>query len=478
MMGGQMWVESAGIIGGNPPTDFKLPIDLHTDEIDSNQPLKNSSSLGSTFYFTIVAYSNQSCSLIKLDTTELNLAGQRVLIVDDNATNRQIVTLQTQSWGMLSINAASGKEALDWLSQEEPCDIAILDMYMPEMDGLSLATKIHSLPGRQTLPLIMLTSLEKQDIHQEVLQLEFAAFLNKPIKQSQLYNTLNEIFVKKHNRVQRNIYQSASLKSSLATIAKSMLAERLPLRILVAEDNNVNQQVVLYLLERLGYRADVVGNGLEVLEALQRQPYDVVLMDVQMPIMDGFEATKRIQQEWLPISRPRIIALTANAMQGDKEECLKAGMDDYISKPIRLEHLVQALSKCHSKLDSKELTDSLLLSTPIDAKTLQSFAKNLGKNAAKMLAQLINCYLAESPILMQAMQTAVTNGEPTQLQRAAHTLKASSATLGATHLANLCKEMEYMGRNQDLTEASSKLLSIETEYERVKVALQMESQQV
>ncbi|HEY9794473.1 MAG TPA: response regulator, partial [Leptolyngbyaceae cyanobacterium] len=302
---------------------------------------------GSTFYFSVVTQAVQSISQINLDVTQPQLAGKRLLIVDDNATNRQILTLQGESWGMLTQEAQSGSEVLEWLRQGKPFDLAILDMQMPGMDGLTLAAEIRRQPGYQELPLVMLTSIGKPETSEARVNANFAAFLNKPIKQSQLYDVLLGVLMGQPIKVRPTCSISPAIDANLG--------ERLPLRILLAEDNVVNQKVALHLLQRMGYRADVVGNGLEVLEALSRQSYDVVFMDVQMPEMDGLATTSRICQEWSRIERPRIIAMTANAMQGDREMCLEAGMDDYISKPIRVEELVRVLSKCQEELQVTRL---------------------------------------------------------------------------------------------------------------------------
>jgi signal transduction histidine kinase/DNA-binding response OmpR family regulator len=299
---------------------------------------------GSTFHFTIQADAAPAPPRPYLREPQPDLRDRRVLIVDDNATNRRILALQTRAWGMLSRDTASPTEALAWIRGGDPFDIAILDMQMPDMDGLTLANEIrqHENDVRRerdirTLPLMILTSLgqPEADIEGE----EFAAFLSKPIKPSQLYDALVSIFVSAEQPVQGG-------KAADVPQFDPQMGQRLPLRILVAEDNMVNQKLALRLLERMGYRADVAANGLEVLEALYRQPYDVILMDVQMPDMDGLEATRFIVQEWPPQQRPRIIAMTANAMKEDREICLEAGMNDYVSKPIRVEELVNALSKC------------------------------------------------------------------------------------------------------------------------------------
>jgi CheY-like chemotaxis protein/HPt (histidine-containing phosphotransfer) domain-containing protein len=353
---------------------------------------------------------------------------------------------------------------------------------------------MRALPDRQTLPLVMLTSLGREEKGERVDKVNFAAFLNKPIKQSQLYNALSGIVARQPLKVKPSSEQIATLSTSTLPSLDPHLAERHPLQILLAEDNRVNQQVALSLLEQLGYRADVVGNGIEVLEALHRQAYDVVLMDVHMPLMDGLAATKRICMEMPRAERPRIIAMTANAMQGDRQECLDAGMDDYISKPFRMAQVVEALKKCQpisgvstqeSSLEissfGQQTKDNFPLSTKqvvgdtsIDREILQEFCQTLGENSSHILTKLIDCYLEDAPKLLEEMITGVEQRDAIALNHASHTLKSSSAALGATNLANLCKKIEAMARCENIHDASVKVLEIKAEYERVKAALNME----
>jgi CheY-like chemotaxis protein len=258
------------------------------------------------------------------------------------------------------------------------------------------------------------------------------------------------------------------------------------LRILLAEDHLVNQKVALMMLERMGYRADVAANGLEVLQALHRQPYDVILMDVQMPEMDGLEASRQICWQWQK-ARPHIIAMTANAMRGDREDCIAAGMDDYISKPVQIAELEAALRKCEPlQLDSSarfELPVSpshALVNDPIaeinmipvlDLQIFQALLKMVGGKQAA-LAALIDCYLTESPQLVQAIIDASQNADAATLRQAAHSLKSSSASLGATRLAQLCIELENCGREGNLTNVATQATRLQAEFDLVRDALQ------
>jgi signal transduction histidine kinase/DNA-binding response OmpR family regulator len=291
--------------------------------------------VGTTFHFTIVAEAAPALpSRLDLRQQPPPLQGRRVLVVDDNDTNRRIIVHHIHAWGMLARDTASAGEALHWIQQGDPFDVAILDLQMPEMDGATLAREIRARREAQALPLVLCSSLGRGEVGSDGAV--FAAQLSKPLKPSQLYDALLGIFAGQAPLTRR--------PEAPAHLEPGM-AQRLPLRILLAEDNAVNQKLALRLLAQLGYRADVAGNGLEAIAALERQRYDVVLMDVQMPELDGLEAARAICQRWPRSERPRMIAVTANAMQGDREQCLEAGMDDYISKPIRVGELVAALDQ-------------------------------------------------------------------------------------------------------------------------------------
>jgi len=305
MMGGTMWAESKG------------------------------TNKGTTFTFTINAKAAKATPSKKrrdLRGIHPELDGKRILIVDDNATNRKILVLQTKKWGMMPRQTQSPKQALKRLRDGEKFDLAILDMHMPQMDGVELAAAIRKLPNEKKLPLVLLTSLGRRELDAD--KLGFASHLTKPLKPSQLFDALMGVLSKK----------SRSVKAPKTRLQLDPdMAKNHPLRILLTEDNAVNQKVALRILQQIGYRADVASNGLEAIESVGRQIYDVILMDVQMPEMDGLEATRNIVKTWPEEKRPFIIAMTANAMEGDREACLAAGMNDYITKPIRVNELMEAL---------------------------------------------------------------------------------------------------------------------------------------
>ncbi len=259
------------------------------------------------------------------------LTGKRMLVVDDNATNRKVLALQATKWGMTTQPCDTPAEALRRLEQSDAFDLAIVDMHMPGMDGIALAREIRA--RAPSLPLVLFSSLGRREAGDaEGL---FSGYLTKPLRQSQLFDTLAGL-----------LSHDEAPKPSAPTTRVTMdpgIAARHPLRILLAEDNVVNQKLAMRLLQQMGYRADLASNGIEAIECVERQTYDVVLMDVQMPELDGLEASRRITARWKPGERPRIVAMTANAMQGDREECLAAGMDDYLTKPIRVERLIEAL---------------------------------------------------------------------------------------------------------------------------------------
>ncbi len=300
---------------------------------------------GSTFFFTIAASALATADNPPDNRPEI-LREKRVLIVEDHPTNGQFLSQQVQAWGMIPIWVASGREAVALVQQGKRFDVAIADLQLPDMSAQTLLFGWQQTYDRPLFPIIGLHPLGRNAFTSQH-DLPITTSLRKPVKWYRLYQTLLKIFQ----------IGSGFIPVTSSTPAPSLPILKAPpsvLRILVAEDNVINQKVILRLLERLGYQADLVNNGLEVLSALRQHPYDIVLMDVQMPEMDGLTATQIICKEWAVTARPRIVAMTANTMQGDRDTYLAAGMDDYIAKPIRLKGLEQLLSQFLSQIQTDQ----------------------------------------------------------------------------------------------------------------------------
>ncbi len=449
LMGGRIWVESKGVAGE-----------------------------GSIFHFTIQVRPATDLPTSPIFSSLPSLAGKRALMVDDNATNRQVLHHMAQAWGMIVTLAASGHEALAWIERGAPFDIAVLDVQMPEMDGLTLALEISKRRSAQELPLVMLTSLGRRDpLPPEVTP---AAYLYKPIKASALYNTFMSIFAVRPERSETTQPGSVQFDANLGA--------RHPLRILLAEDHPVNQKVALNILERMGYRADVAANGLEVLEAFDRQGYDVVLMDVQMPEMDGVETTLFLRGNLPPERQPRIIALTANVLPGDRERYLAAGMNDYISKPLPVEQLQHLLEQCRP-LGRSAPENGAPAAAPVAAPQAQPAPQPASAAAPAIdlaqlgeyfperqqdpdsFAQMAILLIQDTEARLQGLRQFVAAGDSEQTWHAAHAIKGASLTFGAVYFAALCKELELIGKSGALDGAPATLEQIEAEYQRFRAEL-------
>ena len=287
---------------------------------------------GARFHFTVQVKVNAKQPA---PSWPLALAGKRVLIVEDHAINRQILAVSAGRWNMNAIAVASRAEALHSLQRGSAFDLAILDLQLPEADGLKLAQEIRQLPAGRSLPILLLSSVRLRAGDTRASDAGITVFVYKPIRQSQLRDALQRALEGR----------SHARKAPAVSEIDRTLAERLPLRILLADDNRVNQKVAMAFLEKMGYRIEVVSNGIEVLQALDRQFFDLVFLDVHMPEMDGFEAARAIRARWAGDQRPRIVAMTGNTLQGDREACLEAGMDDYMAKPIRVKELERVLTQ-------------------------------------------------------------------------------------------------------------------------------------
>ena len=444
---------------------------------------------GSTFTFSIQTQTlEEEPPLAHERGPQPSLDGRRVLVVDDYDTNRTIVRGYAERWGLDVTEAASAAEALDLLDAADPAfSVVFLDMMMPEMDGIELTRRIRARTDAQTLPLVMLTSVGERAIQQEALDSGCNASITKPIKPNQLFDALMETLCERSDQA-----CAPSREVSSSTFDASM-AEEHPLRILVAEDNLVNQKVTCRLLDQLGYRADVAANGQEALDALDRQPYDVVLMDVQMPEMDGLEATEHIQDAY-DEGAPHIIAMTAAAMEGDRARCLDAGMDDYVTKPVDADALIEALYTCPPRTDSPSPSSDMPTppnstngqahassgespgassgassSSPpaheaIDPDAVDELRKVVNGDEA-FLAELMDDYFSETPGYIETLHEAADADDRHLLERTAHTLKSTCGTFGAHDMADACREIEDLANDGQMDAAVEQIPAVEAAYE-------------
>jgi GAF domain-containing protein/CheY-like chemotaxis protein len=412
---------------------------------------------GSTFHVTFEAgVTDMSPSALRRDGS---FAGRRALVVDDNATNLLLMTALLSAWSVETVTASVGDEAIRALDGGR-FDVAVLDMLMPGMDGLDLAMRMHErAPG---LPTVLASSIPRHEVVEDPRWVGAAigAVIVKPIKASNLHGAIATVL---------DLSSGTEEASREATTLDPELSARHPLHILLAEDNVVNQRLALRLLEKMGYRADVAGNGLEVIEALERQPYDLVLMDVQMPEMDGVEATARIMAGWPEGERPWIVAMTAEAMLGDREGFLAAGMNDYVAKPIRTQDLVDAIRRTPSRR-SVVANEGEEPGPAVDASVLARLAESMGGDDA-FVAELVEQFLADSPALVATARHGLDVSDAEEVRRAVHTLKSNAATFGAHRLADLSRDLEMQARDGVPSDAGVRLSAIDAELHRVHEAL-------
>lgn len=294
---------------------------------------------GSTFIFEIPV--EPVAPAPKLQPVHLNFGEKKILIIDDSATNRRILSLQFESWGLIPFAASSGSEAMEWINRGDQFDLLVLDYQMPEADGLDVIRDIRKILPAEQLPAIMLTSIGSIPVPSEF---GISCVLSKPVKSLALYNSVQSLFTSKTKGPELKPHSDEMIPR---------LGEELPFHILIAEDNLINQKVAQMTLNKLGYRPDIVSNGLEALEAVFRQKYDVLFLDIQMPQMDGIEVARRLCAKMTERERPVLIAITAHAMMGDKEKFLEIGMDDYISKPVSVASFIATLHKANKLLEQR-----------------------------------------------------------------------------------------------------------------------------
>ena len=449
LMGGEMWVESSGVPGE-----------------------------GAAFHFTILAPMASEMDIRQESISPSALTGKHILIVDDTQINRDIFMHQVKHFSMQPVAASSGKEALEILGRGDPFDLALLDLRMPEMDGVELAREIRRLHPDRKMPLVLISS--SWELPTESAADLFAVRLSKPVKESRLRDALcaalGEGIVADNNPLKNGSPYDVEL------------GIRCPLRILLAEDNQVNQKVAHKMLAKFGYRADMVANGLEAVEAVAHVSYDVILMDCQMPEVDGYEATRRIRnlQQGEHLRPIWIIAMTAHALQGDREKCLNAGMDDYLMKPVRPAELRQALERCRPDEISDKLTTVVTKNeekpesrenqpmkyeenTKVEiTDATENCTATLNEESLRDIAEgdpegtieLIDLYLEQADETMASLRTAIDSGLAEQINQLSHRLAGASMTCGAMAIVPALRELERRGLENELDGADSLLVQL------------------
>ena len=442
---------------------------------------------GSTFWFSARLEKEFSQTMM---TNQDALAGVRIISVDDNKTNREILMHQLTSWGANHYSATNAQQAIEILRKatavDQPYEMAILDMHMPDMDGLALARAITADPVISKVPIVMLSSVP-DDFGSVRNQPGIINYLTKPIRQTELYNVLTasightvEVTKPETNKDSADVESEPCFQG----------------RILLAEDNLINQEVVLGMLGGMDSQVDVVENGMAALEALSSRSYDLVLMDCQMPQMNGFEATIELrireQQQNITIDqRTPVIAMTANALQGDRERCLAAGMNDYISKPFKTQEfhallqrwlVMQTSKQVEAPKIQQEMITSIEANRPqqaesaavLDQAALENVRVLQREDGPNSFVKIIRLYLETTPNSFEVLKDAISKHDAETLQREAHSLKASSATLGANDLAELCQEIEIMGQAGVFDDVTNLFSRLEQTHEKVCQALRNE----
>jgi PAS domain S-box-containing protein len=416
------------------------------------------------------------------------LTNRRILIVDDNLTNRKIVYHQASRWGMKVHEAPDATSALFALHnavvERIPYDLVLVDMQMPDINGLTLGEQLKANATLSNIPLILLTSTNQQDEIQQALKIGFAAYLVKPVKASRLLDTIMTILKPEHRERETQVKENIERKEQEGISSSFQFFShythsfyshtKLKLRILLAEDNLVNQKVALKQIRSLGYEADVAANGKEVLQLLKKVPYDVILMDCQMPILDGLETTKEIYR-WPESSfpnhhRPVVIAMTANAMKEDRQMCLDAGMDDYLTKPVLKEKLAQTLERWASIIVSIQTG----VTTDVDSHNLLidwEHLHRISENNPAFELELLQMFLEDTQSHLEAMKAVLNNNDFLRFKQEVHHLKGSSANVGAKAINLITQQLEQLVYDKEYRAISNLILKLEESLNRIQVFL-------
>jgi PAS domain S-box-containing protein len=441
--------------------------------------LQSESGTGSIFFLE-VPFDKQPEGARVAPAMPADLRDLRVLVVDDNETNRKIVHEQVISWGMKNSMAEDGPGALRMLraaaQRGEPYDVAVLDMHMPKMDGMQLARRIKADPSVASTRLVLLTSVGQYADMEAAQQLGIEAYLTKPARQSEFFDALSTVMGARR--------ESATSDQDRPLVTRQSVREarfRSRGRVLVAEDNPTNQKVAVGMLEMLGYQADVANDGLEALETLSKGTYAAVLMDVQMPEMDGYAATAEIRRREESEGRHiPIIAMTANVLRGDREKALAAGMDDYVSKPVKSEELAEVLKRWVPKREASPeqttrepdantgLATATREGSPLDERVLADLHK-LGPDFISRLARI---FLRDAPSQLRALEESARGGDWRSVGRFSHTLKGNCSAVGASKMAEICAELQEATASRDTARTQELLGQLEEELSRVRSALE------
>ena len=424
---------------------------------------------GSTFSFTVVFEQQPADAYLPERIEPADIRGLRVLIVDDNATNRLVFREQLKAWGCKSKEAKGGIQALDMLhaaaGTEEPFQLVLLDFQMPEMDGGKLAREIKKDETLALTPLILLTSIPWRGDAARMVKTGVDAYLIKPVRQSHLYDAITTVMGLRREDL-------PTLEKPLVTRHTLKEVSQARHKILLVEDNIVNQKVGARMLEKAGYRCDVAANGKEAVEALERIPYDLVLMDCQMPVMDGYQATGEIRKREQGRKHTHIIAMTAHVLKGDREACLEAGMDDYISKPVTAPVLKDILEK-YLPYKKTAMTDHPHVSqkaekSPVQIRRIQEVADG----DKEFEQELIALYLSDIEKRLKDIEEAVEELDAARVQTGAHALKGSSASAGADEVKEVAQRLEKMARSGNMDSAPEIVEKLKAEFEKTKRVFQ------
>ncbi|HUB88032.1 MAG TPA: response regulator [Verrucomicrobiae bacterium] len=419
---------------------------------------------GSTFHFTVNVEAEPQVAPAALESRQPRLADLQILILDDNATVRRALARQTARWGMIPRAAENAQQALDWLRAGEQFDLAVIDLRMSDMDGISLAMEIHKLPAAAMLPIVILTPLGRHSSAPTEARITFAHTVAKPVRPAQLCDILSRALLSPKSAAQPAMPQKPD----------QLLAEKLPLRILLCDDNDINQKVAARILQQLGYRPDLAANGNEALAALERKAFDLVFMDVMMPEMDGLEATRAIRERQKSNAahpnysgRIIVVAMTAHALQSDREKCLASGMDDYLAKPIRPKDLRGVIERWFVKSADAAPAPAPKAAEPENPPVEMDRLNDLTDGNTDSMRELVELFITQTTQQLAQIEAAARANKAEEVRRMAHSCAGASATLGMVRIVPMLRALEKQGASGTLTNALQICEDAEREFKEI-----------